>query len=72
MEQARCWQLALDNLELSWGMPFDYEAIVGDWRQGDIGWLWFSHCETSTGQLNDLERIKQICNDRRALLRGLH
>ncbi len=66
IEQARCWQLSLDAFEMEWGKPFDYDAVDAHLAANpDIGWLWFSHCETSTGQLNDLERIKQLCTSRR-------
>ena len=66
IEQARCWQLSLDAFEMEWGRPFDYAAVDAHLAANpDIGWLWFSHCETSTGQLNDLERIKQLCTSRR-------
>jgi aspartate aminotransferase-like enzyme len=62
VEQARCWQLALDAVEMEWGKPFDYAAIEAHLAANpDITWLWFSHCETSTGLLNDLERIKALC-----------
>ncbi len=61
VEQASCWQLEMDAFEMEWGKPFDYAAIEERLAQGDISWLWFSHCETSTGQLNDLERIKALC-----------
>lgn len=62
IEQARCWQLDLEAYESEWGEPFDYAALEERLaRDGDIGWLWFTHCETSTGMLNDLERIKALC-----------
>lgn len=62
VEQARCWQLDLDAIEMEWGKAFDYAAIEAHLAANpDIAWLWFSHCETSTGLLNDLERIKALC-----------
>ena len=62
VEQARCWQLDLDAVEMEWGKPFVYAAIEAHLAANrDIAWLWFSHCETSTGLLNDLERIKTLC-----------
>ncbi len=61
IEQARCWDLELDAFEMAWGKPFDYHTVEERLAQGDITWLWFSHCETSTGELNDLERIKTLC-----------
>lgn len=62
VEQARCWQLDLDAIEMEWGRPFHDAAIEAHLAADpDIEWLWFSHCETSTGLLNDLERIKALC-----------
>lgn len=28
------------------------------------GWCWMAHCETSSGILNDLQRIREMCADR--------
>ncbi len=62
VEQARCWQLDIEAYESEWGKPFDYAALEERFaRNGDIGWLWFTHCETSTGMLNDLDRLKDLC-----------
>ena len=62
VEQAHCWQLDIEAYESEWGEPFDYAALEERLaRNGDIGWLWFTHCETSTGMLNDLERLKALC-----------
>ncbi len=74
IEQARCWQLDIEAYASEWGEPFDYAALedrlarTGDNADGsagngenDIGWLWFTHCETSTGMLNDLPRLKALC-----------
>jgi len=30
-------------------------------RQSSIDWLWCAHCETSTGLLADLARLKELC-----------
>jgi len=62
VEQARCWQLDIETYESEWGESFDYAALEERFaRDGDIGWLWFTHCETSTGMLNDLDRLKELC-----------
>ena len=63
VEQARCWQLSLDAIEIEWGNAFDYAAVESHLTANpDISWLWFSHCETSTGRLNDLQRLKALCH----------
>ena len=40
-----------------WGKPLDYAQL----EAGDFGWAWAAHCETSTGILNDLAPLKEIC-----------
>ena len=49
-----------------WGMPLDYDRIeqaiaAADAGQRPGGWLWTVHCETSSGALADLPRLKAIC-----------
>lgn len=47
-----------------WGEEFQFDVIERKLRsQPSIKWLWMVHCETSTGVLNDLARIKSICAD---------
>ena len=53
-----------------WGTPLDYQRIEDAVAANPDGWLWMVHCETSTGALADLPRIKAICrrNDTRLAL----
>ena len=48
-----------------WGAPLDYvrmERALADAVDGQpAGWLWMPHCETSTGALADLPRLKEMC-----------
>ena len=49
-----------------WGKPLDYDRIeramaAADAGQRPGGWLWTVHCETSSGALADLPRLKAIC-----------
>jgi aspartate aminotransferase-like enzyme len=44
-----------------WGDPLDYERIEAAVAAQPGGWLWTVHCETSTGALADLPRLKAIC-----------
>src|SRR5438105_4568983 len=37
-------------------------------RNPSPGWVWCAHCETSTGILNDLERLKVLCSEFRVKL----
>lgn len=49
-------------VQAEWGKPFDYAALREMvQRSPELGWLWVAHCETSTGVLNDLDVLKQIC-----------
>lgn len=49
-------------LEIPEGEAFDREKIEKTLKMhSDIEWIWGTHCETSTGVLNDLEMYKAIC-----------
>jgi aspartate aminotransferase-like enzyme len=56
--------LAHKAIQLPWGDVFDLDAIrkLLD-RSPEIGWIWAVHCETSTGALNDIEGLKQLCTE---------
>ncbi len=45
----------------SWGEPLDYRCIERALASNPGGWLWAVHCETSTGALADLPRLKSLC-----------
>lgn len=44
-----------------WGAPLDYARIELALAANPGGWLWTVHCETSTGALADLPRLKRLC-----------
>ncbi len=61
--------LKFETLALDWGEAFDaadVKKILND--NSDIKWLWAVHCETSTGMLNDMAVLKDICSERGILL----
>ncbi len=66
VDHARRMKLEFDTLKFGWGETFDYAAVDSAIRnpQSAIRWLWFVHCETSTGVLNDLDALKKICAPR--------
>lgn len=66
MDQAARFRLDFERLNFPWGAPLDYDAAEA--RLKGKKWLWFVHCETSTGVLNDLERLTAACARRGALL----
>ena len=64
VDHATRWKLAYDVLTAPWGDAFDIDAIARALTQArDIGWLWCVHCETSTGVLNDLDAIRDVCRN---------
>jgi len=56
--------LHLDFMTLSWewGQPFDLEEIEETIKTNEeISWIWFVHCETSTGFLNPMNELIDLC-----------
>jgi aspartate aminotransferase-like enzyme len=53
--------LDFDVYQMAWGEPFDYAEIRRRVAAQSPGWMWATHCETSTGILNDLDELKRIC-----------
>ncbi len=52
-------------LRTEWGKTFDYDGVtraLDDIPAG--GWCWVVHCETSTGILNDLRLLAELCAER--------
>jgi len=47
--------------ELKWGQPFGIGEIGSILQSGEIKWILFCHCETSTGALNNLDAIATLC-----------
>ncbi len=48
-------------LQHEWGAALDYDRIESALAAQPGGWLWTVHCETSTGAMADLRRLKEIC-----------
>jgi aspartate aminotransferase-like enzyme len=63
IDHARQFNLDFDTVETEWGAAFNrndlLRALSGDRRS----WLWAVHAETSTGVLNDIDLLKQLCRD---------
>ena len=58
-------KLFFQTLEIPEGQSFQRSEIEKALRDNpDIEWIWGTHCETSTGVLNDLEMYKQVCTAR--------
>ena len=64
-DHARRFRLPFKQLEQSWGEPFNRKDITDTIdHSANIKWIWATHCETSTGMLNDIEFLKEICQQR--------
>ncbi len=67
-KQAMRWDLAFDTLSWQWGQAFDVVAIEERLKTGNYSWLLMTHGETSTGMLNPLEQIEDLCKKYNVLL----
>jgi aspartate aminotransferase-like enzyme len=64
LDHARRFALEFDALEIAWGNSIDLGVVRQMFeRQPAPAWLWCTHCETSTGVLNDLARLKALCSE---------
>lgn len=62
IDQAERQGLLFEPLRCPWGGAYDLAALdllLTD--RPDIAWLWSTHCETSSGVLNDLAGLEKIC-----------
>jgi aspartate aminotransferase-like enzyme len=55
--------LQFDVIEASFGEAYCYDSIQQILQEKSYSWLWFVHCETSTGILNDLNTLKSLCKE---------
>jgi len=60
--------LQFETIEVPYGEAFSYHTIHEVLKNKKYSWLWFVHCETSTGILNDLSVLKQLCKNTNTLL----
>ncbi len=63
-DHARRARLDFECIRFDWGRALDFESLNGR----DPSWMWVVACETSTGVLNDVERLTAVCRDRGARL----
>ena len=62
LDHARRMRLRFEALRVDWGRPVGRDMIEAALDQAaGAEWLWAVHCETSTGVLNDLEMLKDLC-----------
>jgi aspartate aminotransferase-like enzyme len=60
IDHASRFNLKFDTGRHRWGEPLRYDAIDRTAKRDRHQWIWMVHCETSTGMLNDLDRMKEI------------
>jgi len=67
IKQAAINDIRFLSYKKSAGKYFDYPEIEQLLSRGEIKWVLFTHCETSTGIINDLKLIQDICKKYHAL-----
>ena len=68
MHQARCHNLNVQEYKVESGELFNMGHISDLIKNNTFEWLFFVHCETSTGVLNDLNALTQICEQNNILV----
>ena len=63
VRQALCAGLSYRELRFGWGNPWNFKEI-GRAIERRPAWIWAVHLETSTGVLNDLERLTESAGAR--------
>jgi aspartate aminotransferase-like enzyme len=64
IDQARRFHLDFEAIEFSWGEPLDLALVRTKIASVPRpAWLWCVHCETSTGVLNDLDALRNLCGE---------
>lgn len=62
IDHARRWGFSFNTVEKEWGDIFGREEIEDALsRYGETSWLWAVHSETSTGVLNDIGALGELC-----------
>ena len=69
VDHARRAGLTFRAVEAPWGAPLPWDALAATLAEAPRpAWLWATHCETSTGVLNDLDRLRALAADHGAQL----
>ncbi len=64
-DQARRFKLSFEHIRADWGAPLDMNLLREKLSAANSpAWIWCAHCETSTGVMNDIEVLKQLCAQR--------
>lgn len=60
---ARRWGLQFETIQKEWGSRITIEEISERLAAESFTWLWTVHCETSTGFMHSLDRLKEVCGN---------
>ena len=63
VHQAKCQKICFTEYKVALGGEFDlchFEKLLS--LDSEIKWVFSVHCETSSGVLNDIDKITEICN----------
>lgn len=62
VDHAERANLTFKQINKPWGEGFSMAEIERLLEENpEIDWLWTTHCETSTGMLNDIDALKNLC-----------
>jgi aspartate aminotransferase-like enzyme len=61
VRQAKNIGLRFEVFKSEIGAPILLDQLNTIFKTKEIQWIWFVHCETSSGQLNPLQEIVQLC-----------
>lgn len=59
VNRAKRYQLQCRIVRKTWGEPFTETELAAE-LDSEIDWIWYVHCETSTGTVNEIERITRM------------
>jgi aspartate aminotransferase-like enzyme len=68
VDHAKRASLQFSTIKKAWGELITAEEIEAKLESTTYDWVWMVHCETSTGMLNDLNGISELCVNRNVKL----
>ncbi|MBS4172574.1 aminotransferase class V-fold PLP-dependent enzyme [Bacillus sp. FJAT-49736] len=63
VDHANRFELQFDTFAAHWGQAYNLGEIRALCEINQYDWIWFVHCETSTGMLNDFEGLSGLCRE---------